>query len=100
MFYNVCHNILSFSGVNAPWLGITLNFVGKFAITASYCAILVYAPELYPTNVRYSNPCHKILKGNHGASFICSKCLIIYLLVKQYRPEPISIRVMQICLCL
>ncbi len=32
---------------------IFFNFVGKLGITASYCTIITYAPEMYPTNIRY-----------------------------------------------
>ena len=44
---------ISETDVNLLPAVITFNFVGKLGITASYCTIITYAPEMYPTNIRY-----------------------------------------------
>ena len=33
---------------------LILNLIGKAGITASYCVIISYVPEMYPTNLRYT----------------------------------------------
>ena len=31
---------------------ITLTMIGKFSMTAAFGTVVLYAPEIYPTNVR------------------------------------------------
>ena len=33
-------------------LTVTLTMIGKFAMTASFGTVILYAPEIYPTNLR------------------------------------------------
>ena len=40
------------SGVDLVPLIVTLNMVGKFCMTAAFGTVVLYAPEIYPTNLR------------------------------------------------
>ena len=40
------------SGRDLVPLIITLNMVGKFCMTAAFGTVVLYAPEIYPTNLR------------------------------------------------
>ncbi|XP_064623696.1 organic cation transporter protein-like [Lineus longissimus] len=40
------------SGDSLVWLIVTLNMLGKLFITASFNTIILYTPELFPTNLR------------------------------------------------
>jgi MFS transporter, OCT family, solute carrier family 22 (organic cation transporter), member 4/5 len=36
------------------WLKLALFVMAKFTITQSYSAVILHAPELFPTNLRYA----------------------------------------------
>ncbi|CAH1796652.1 unnamed protein product [Owenia fusiformis] len=42
------------NGYDLGWLLILLTMIGKFGITGSFGTVFLYAPELYPTNIRNS----------------------------------------------
>jgi len=45
--------LLTESGYDLTVLSVTLIMIGKFAMTASFGTVILYAPEIYPTNLRY-----------------------------------------------
>ena len=45
--------MLAESGYDLTILSVTLTMIGKFASTASFGTVILYAPEIYPTNLRY-----------------------------------------------
>ena len=40
------------SGTSLVPLIVTLTMVGKFSMTAAFGTVVLYAPEIYPTNLR------------------------------------------------
>ena len=42
------------NGTNLQPLIITLSMIGKFGISACFGSVFLYAPELFPTSIRYS----------------------------------------------
>ena len=40
------------AGTDLTPLVITLTMIGKFAMTAAFGTVVLYAPEIYPTNLR------------------------------------------------
>ena len=44
---------LVFPGVCDTWIEVGLNVIGRFGVTGANCIIVLYLPELYPTNLRY-----------------------------------------------
>jgi len=44
--------VLTEGGDYLTVLSVTLIMVGKFAMTASFGTVILYAPEIYPTNLR------------------------------------------------
>jgi len=46
--------MLTEDGRDLTALIVTLSMTGKFAMTASFGAVVLYAQEIYPTNVRWS----------------------------------------------
>ena len=44
--------MLTEDGRDLTALIVTLSMTGKFAMTASFGAVVLYAQEIYPTNVR------------------------------------------------
>jgi len=45
--------IFTESGYDLTVLSVTLIMIGKFAMTASFGTVILYAPEIYPTNLRF-----------------------------------------------
>ena len=41
------------SGMDLTPLITTLTMIGKFSMTAAFGTVVLYAPEIYPTNLRY-----------------------------------------------
>ena len=46
--------VVPVGGYDLTVLSITLTMIGKFAMTASFGTVILYAPEIYPTNLRYT----------------------------------------------
>jgi len=44
--------LLTAGGYDLTILTVTLTMIGKFAMTASFGTVILYAPEIYPTNLR------------------------------------------------
>lgn len=43
------------SGFSLVPVIVTLTMLGKFAMTAAFGTVVLYAPEIYPTNLRQDN---------------------------------------------
>jgi hypothetical protein len=80
MYEDVClYGFLTASGHDTSALIITLTMIGKFAMTAAFGTVILYAPEIYPTNLRsvsaavYSNVKCLFLAPGYGYFFVTAK---------------------------
>ena len=51
-FIRILYAIFIADGTSLAWITTTLVMIGKFAMTAAFGTVVLYAPEIYPTNLR------------------------------------------------
>lgn len=48
----IIKRFISAGGTDLTPVIMTLNMIGKFGITGSFGTVFLYAPEIFPTNLR------------------------------------------------
>jgi len=61
--------LITDDGRDLTALIVTLSMTGKFAMTAAFAAVVLFAQEIYPTNVRYNTGWSKKTRPVH--IFVC-----------------------------